>query len=163
MTRPRIELRAVGEHCKSLANGPVYVNKENFFFSDLTWLIWTNLKQFRVLGSSCWSGSLNSMWSFERVLIIFWCIFYIHIDFWVSYFHLHHVVPLARISLATSPYRSSLLAGLQGYISNPHRAAVCMFEPAVLHLFGHMRGSIGVHHLWARPCFSSSVLRVWSV
>ena len=24
-------------------------------------------------------------------------------------------------------------------------------------------GSIGVHHLWARPCFSSSVLHVWSI
>ena len=35
-------------------------------------------------------------------------------------------------SLATSPYRSSPLAGLQGYISYPHRAAVCMFEQAVL-------------------------------
>ena len=66
-------------------------------------------------------------------------------------------------SLATPPYRSSLLAGLQGYIPYPHRAAVCMFELAVLLLFGHTRGSIGVHHLWARPCFSSSVLPVWSV
>ena len=28
---------------------------------------------------------------------------------------------------------------------------------------GHMWGSIGVHHLWARPCFSSSVLHVWFV
>ena len=26
----------------------------------------------------------------------------------------------------------------------------------VLLLLGHMRGSIGVHHLWARPCFSGS-------
>ena len=75
--------------------------------------------------------------------------------------HHHHVVPPARIpwpSLATPPYRSSLLAGPQGYIPYPHRAAVCMFELAVLLLFGHMWGSIGVHHLWARPCFSSSVL-----
>ena len=31
-----------------------------------------------------------------------------------------------------------------------------MFELAVLLLFGHMRRSIGVHHLWARPCFSGS-------
>ena len=28
---------------------------------------------------------------------------------------------------------------------------------------GHMWGSIGVHHLWAHPCFSSSVLYVWFV
>ena len=29
--------------------------------------------------------------------------------------------------------------------------------------FGHMQGSIGVHHWWVRPCFSSSALRVWFV
>ena len=66
-------------------------------------------------------------------------------------------------SLVTSPYYSSPLADLKGYILCPHIAAVCMFELVVLLLLGHMRGSIGVHHLWARPCFSSSVLRVWFV
>ena len=63
-------------------------------------------------------------------------------------------------SLATSPYHSSPLAGRQGYISYPHIAAVCMFELVILHLLGHMWGSIGVHHLWAHPFFSSSVLYV---
>ena len=53
-------------------------------------------------------------------------------------------------SLATSPYHSSLLAGLQGYIPYPHIAAVCIFELVVLLLLGHMRGSIGVHHWWVR-------------
>ena len=66
-------------------------------------------------------------------------------------------------SLATSPYHSSPLAGLQGYILCPHIAAVCKFELVVLLLPSHMWGSIGVHHLWARPCFSSSALRVWFV
>ena len=66
-------------------------------------------------------------------------------------------------SLATPPNSSSLLAGLQGYIPYPHIAAVCMFELPVLLLLGHMRGSIGAHHLWARPCFSSSVQHIWSV
>ena len=66
-------------------------------------------------------------------------------------------------SLATSPYRSSPLVGLQGYIPYPRIAAVCMFELVILLLPGHMWGSIGVHHLWARPCFSSSVLHVWFV
>ena len=66
-------------------------------------------------------------------------------------------------SLATSPYYSLPQAGLQGYILCPHIAAVWMFELVVLLLLGHMWGSIGVHHLWARPCFSSSVLRVWFV
>ena len=65
-----------------------------------------------------------------------------------------------RPSLTTSPYRSSPPAGLHGYIPYPHIAAVCMFELVVLRLLGDMWGSIGVHHLWARLCFSSSVLRV---
>ena len=64
-------------------------------------------------------------------------------------------------SLATSSYYSSPLAGLQGYIPYPHIAAVCMFELIILLLLGDMRGSIGVHHWWARPCFSSSVMHVW--
>ena len=51
-------------------------------------------------------------------------------------------------SLATSPYRSSPLAGLQGYIPYPHIAAVSMFELVVLLLPDHMWGSIGVHQLW---------------
>ena len=50
-------------------------------------------------------------------------------------------------SLATSPYHSSPLACLQGYIPYPHTAAVCMFELVVLLLLSHMWGSIGVHHL----------------
>ena len=66
-------------------------------------------------------------------------------------------------SRATSPYHSSLLAGLQGYIPYPHIAAVCMFELVVLLLLDHMRGSMGVHHWWVRPCFSSIVLHVWFV
>ena len=50
-------------------------------------------------------------------------------------------------SPATSPCRSSPLAGVQGYIPYPHIAAECMFELVVLLLPGHMWGSIGVHHL----------------
>ena len=54
-------------------------------------------------------------------------------------------------SFATHPYCSSLLVGPQGYIQYPHRAAVCRFEPVSLPLLDHVRGSIGEHHLWARP------------
>ena len=46
--------------------------------------------------------------------------------------------------LATSPYRLSLLAGLQGYIPYPHIATECMFELVVLLLPGHIWG---VYHL----------------
>ena len=56
-------------------------------------------------------------------------------------------------SLATSPYHSSLLAGLLGYIPYPHIAAVCMFELVVLLLLGHMRG---VHR--STSLMSSSLL-----
>ena len=43
-------------------------------------------------------------------------------------------------SLDTSPYHSSPLAGLQGYILYLHIAAVCKFELVVLLLLGHMWG-----------------------
>ena len=84
---------------------------------------------------------------------------YIYIYIIISFYQHGYPWP----SLATSPYRSSPLAGLQGYIPYSHIAAICMFELVVLLLLGHMWGSIGVHHLWARPCFSSSVLCVWFV
>ena len=60
--------------------------------------------------------------------------------------------------LATFPYRSSPPAGLQSYILYHHIAAECMFVLVILLLPGHMWGSIRVHHLWAHPCFFSSVL-----
>ena len=50
-----------------------------------------------------------------------------------------------RPSLATPPYRSSLLAGPQGYIPYPHIAAVYSFELVALLLLGHVRGPIGEH------------------
>ena len=55
------------------------------------------------------------------------------------------------------------LAGLQDNIPYPHIAAECMFVLGVLLLHGHVWGSIRVHLLWVRPCFSSSVLHVWFV
>ena len=64
-------------------------------------------------------------------------------------------------SPAISPYHPSPPVGLQGYIPCPHTAAVCRFVLVVPLLHIHVRGSTGVHRLWARPCFSSSVLRVW--
>ena len=42
--------------------------------------------------------------------------------------------------LLPPPYRSTLLAGLQGYIPYPYKATVCMFELVVLLLHGHMWG-----------------------
>ena len=64
-------------------------------------------------------------------------------------------------SLATFPYRSLPQAGLLYDIPYPHIVAECMFVLVVLLLHGHVWGSKRVHHLWVRPCFSSSVLHVW--
>ena len=61
------------------------------------------------------------------------------------------------------PYRSSPLAGLLGYIPYLHIAAVCKFLLVVLLQLGHMWGSRGIHHLCARSCSSSSILRAWFV
>ena len=68
-------------------------------------------------------------------------------------------------SIATAPYHSTLRVGPQGYIPYPHRAAGCRFELAVLLLFDHMRGSIGVHHLWAHlwACPACLVRLTWIV
>ena len=51
-------------------------------------------------------------------------------------------------SLATLRYCSSLPAGPQGYTPYPHRDAVCKFNLVALFLLDHVKGSIGVHHLW---------------
>ena len=76
----------------------------------------------------------------------------------------HHVAPSARISLtlslSTPPCRTSLLAGLHGYILYLHKAAICRFELIAQPLLGHVKGSTRVHHLWSRPYFSSSFLHV---
>ena len=73
----------------------------------------------------------------------------------------HLVMSPARISLTFSRHSSLLFivsCRCSGYILYPHIAAVCMFELVVLLLLSHVRGSRGVHHLWARLYSSSSVL-----
>ena len=99
-----------------------------------------------------------------------WSIFAIHISLIVWAKFIYIIIIFSRYlhgypwpSLATPPYRSSLPVGSQGYTPCHHRAAVCRFERAAQLLHCHVKGSIGVHHLWARPYFSSSVLHVWFV
>ena len=75
----------------------------------------------------------------------------------------HHQHGYPWPSLATPPYRPSLPAGPQDYIPYLHRAAVCNFELVALLLLGYVKGSKRVHHLWARPYFSSCVPHVWFV
>ena len=95
----------------------------------------------------CWAHTLVIFQPFIIIIIILSC-------------H-QHGYPWP--SLATSPYRSSLLVGPQSYTLYRHRAAVCRSELVALTLLGHVKGSIGVHPLWARPYFSSSVLHVWFI
>ena len=115
-----------------------------------------------ILMTECWrytnthkhkKSIFSNVWTFQPTHI------YIYIYIIMSYRRHRYPWP----SLATSPYRSSPLTGLQGHIPYSHIAAGCMFELIVLLLPGHIWGSIGVHHLWARPCFSSSDLHVWFV
>ena len=68
--------------------------------------------------------------------------------------HHHHVTLSARIFLTFSRH-TSLLSIASG--------RSCRFELNVLSLIVYVKGSIRVHHLWARPYFSSSVPHVWFV
>ena len=64
-------------------------------------------------------------------------------------------------SFATLPYRPLLPAGLQGYNPRWHKAAVYWFKLVFLPLLGHVKGSTGVHHLWARIMTCSMNLAVF--
>ena len=85
----------------------------------------------------------------------------------VSNHHHHHLVGLsARMTLTLSrhPSLSFIASGMSsGLPPYADRAAVYRFERVVLFLLGHVKGSLGVHNLWARPYFSSGVLHVWFV
>ena len=58
---------------------------------------------------------------------------------------------------------SLIASGMSSGLHPVSSRSCCKFELVVLLLIGHMRGSTGVHHLRARPCFSSSVRHVWFV
>ena len=80
--------------------------------------------------------------------------------------HHHHVMPQARISLALSRYfsQSFIASGKSPELHPVSSHSCCMHVRAGRPAFARPYvGSIGVHHLWARPCFSSSILHVWFV
>ena len=82
------------------------------------------------------------------------------------YHHRHHVVPLAQISLTLSRHFSlSFIASGRSSGLHPISSHSCwMYVHAGRPTFALLYvGTIGVHLLWARPCFSSSVLHVWFV
>ena len=77
--------------------------------------------------------------------------------------HHHHVVPQARISLTLSHHfsLSSIASGRSSGLHPVSSHSCCMNVRAGRPAFAWQYvGSIGGHHLWARPCFSSSVLYV---
>ena len=80
--------------------------------------------------------------------------------------HHHHVVLPARISLTLSRHfsLSFIASGRSSGLHPVSSHSCCMYVRAGSPAFARPYvGSIGVHHLWARPCFSSSVLQVWFV
>ena len=81
------------------------------------------------------------------------------------FYHYHHVEPSALISDPLSPPLPSIHCFRQVFraTSRIDRDAVCRFELIVLPLRVHVKESAGVHHLWSRPYFSSSVQHVWFV
>ena len=67
-------------------------------------------------------------------------------------------------SLATSPYHSSPLAGLQGYIPYPQIAAVCIFELLISHMWGvHRSTSLMSSSLLLHQCPACLVRLTWIV
>ena len=123
----------------------------------------------------CADGATWLWWCMCICMYIYMCVcmyVYMHVYIYI-YIHvciIYIIIIMSRRlrgypwpSLAISPYHSSPPAGLQDYNPCPHIAAVCKFVLVVPHLHIHEWGSTGVHRLWARPCFSSSVPRVWFV
>ena len=84
----------------------------------------------------------------------------------IFHHHHHHTALVARISLTLSRHSSlSFIALGRSSGQHPVSSHSCWMyvhagRPA---LHGHVWGSIRVHLLWVRPCFSSSVLHVWLV
>ena len=74
------------------------------------------------------------------------------------FIHHHLVVASARISLTLSRHLSLSFIAF-GRSSGLHPVS-CTFELVALFLLGNVKGSIGVHHLCARPDFSSCVLHL---
>ena len=100
-----------------------------------------------------WSNTNNYMVSRNY----FYLKICLHTVIWfqVSNCH-HHVVPLARISLTLSGHFSlSFIASGRSSGLHPVSSYNCWMyvRAGCLAFAGHMWGSIGVHHLWARPCF----------
>ena len=65
------------------------------------------------------------------------------------------MIIIKSLTLYRHPSRVLLPEGLLDYIQYRSIAVVCSFFRVVLPLLVNVKGSTGVHHLWARPCFAS--------
>ena len=72
--------------------------------------------------------------------------------------HCKHRFPWLFLSIG--PYHPSLLASLPNYILCPYRAVIDRSLLVGQHWHDHLKKSIEEHHLWVRPCSSSSVPHV---
>ena len=86
--------------------------------------------------------------------------------FSLNYNHYHYVVQLARISPTLSRYfsLSFISSGRSSGLNPVSSHSCCVYVRAGSPAFARPYvGVLRVHHLWARPCFSSSVLHAWFV
>ena len=96
-----------------------------------------------------------ALWHIKHYRVIHAQILFIH-------HHHHHVMLLAWISLILSRHfsLSFIASGRSSGLHPVSTHSCCMYVlvgcPAFARLYV---GSIGVHHLWARPCFSSIFIK----
>ena len=93
---------------------------------------------------------------------IYLCI-YIYIYIYIYVYIIIIIMPPARISLALSRNfsLSFIASGGSSRLHPVSSHSCCIYVRASHPAFAWLyEGSIGVHHWWVRPCFSSSVLRV---
>ena len=125
---------------------------------------WLNIGVIRLTSfPPCWfPWSLISFVWIKKTLITKYPLLFHYFSLLQINHHHNHVMLSAWTSLTHSRH-PSLSTGPQSYIQYRHRAVVCMFVQVILPSHVHVKMSIGVHHLWARPYISSSVLHVWFV
>ena len=125
----------------------------------------------RLLTNTLTIMSISSKSSFRHVLLNNTnIVYYVFIKFFRMENHHHHhhlVMPPARISLtlSLSPLLPIVHHFWQVLRATSRILAELVYERLswLPYFSSAMWRSIGVYHLWARPCFSSSVLHVWFI
>ena len=148
---------SLSPHVEKLFNSKVI---KSFVPEPISWMSCIS-DSLRLFHTSVYHGYVTLYPHLDYIIIITFQLYYIVIIIIIIMSNHQHGYPWP--SLATPLCRPWPPAGFQGYILYLHRAAVCRFELVILPLLGHVKGSTGVHHLWAHPYFSSSVPHVWFV